>query len=279
MAWDFAQMGLWAIALSITAGFLWILGDLIFQGWQSVSWAFLTLAPEDTGRSGGIAPMLISTGLIILVCLGVALPLGLGTAIFLAEYTRTTDRWSRWIQRSLDILAGVPSIVFGLFGYAFFSQFLGLGFSILSGGLTLSCMVLPLLIRTTEAGLRAVPQHYRLSAAALGLSRTGTLTQLLLPAAMPSFAVGLVLSLGRALAETAALMFTSGYVDRLPSSLLDSGRALSVHIFDLAMNVPGGEQNAYGSALVLVVVLLIVNALANGLASGLAHHAGGRQAK
>jgi len=186
-------------------------------------------------------------------------PVGLGTAALLAEFTPAHGVFGRMVRRSLDVLSGVPSIVFGLFGNAFFCKTLGMGFSILSGGLTLACMVLPLLIRSTEEGFRAVPNEYRLGAAALGLSRVGTLFHLLLPAAVPGLLVGLVLGIGRALAETAALIFTSGYVDRTPESLLDSGRSLSIHIFDLSMNVSGGDPNAYGSALVLVVLLLIIN--------------------
>ncbi len=122
---------------------------------------------------------------------------------------------------------------------------------------------------TAEAGLRAVPQSYRLSAAALGLSRTATLFHLLLPAAAPTLVAGLLLGIGRAVAETAALLFTSGYVDRMPGSLLDSGRALALHIFDLSMNVPGGDTPAYASALVLVVLLLSINIMAMKLAYGL----------
>jgi len=166
------------------------------------------------------------------------------------------------VQRSLDILAGVPSIVFGLFGNAFFALWLGLGFSILAGGLTLACMVLPILIRSVEAGLRSVPDDYRRAAAALALPRTAALRQVLLPMAAPGILVGLILGIGRALAETAALLFTSGYVSQAPGSLLDSGRALSVHIFDLAMNVPGGADRAYASALTLIALLLAINAVA-----------------
>ena len=143
---------------------------------------------------------------------------------------------------------------------------LGLGFSILSGGLTLACMVLPILIRSTEEGFRSAPEEYRLGAAALGLSRTSTLFHLLLPAAVPGLVVGLVLGIGRAVAETAALIFTSGYVDRMPESLWDSGRSLSIHIFDLSMNVSGGDESAYASALVLLVSLLVINGVASWLA-------------
>ncbi|MTJ08865.1 phosphate ABC transporter permease PstA [Anabaena sp. UHCC 0204] len=256
----------WAIALFVTAIFCWILGDIIWHGVGQLSWKFLTTAPRNAGREGGIAPILISTCLILGVCMAVSLPLGIGTAVLLAEFTTTESIFSLLIRRSLDVLAGVPSIVFGLFGNAFFSIKLGLGFSILSGGLTLACMVLPILIRSAEEGFRAVPVEYRLGAAALGLSRTTTLWKLLLPAATPGLIVGLVLGIGRAIAETAALIFTSGYVDRMPESLLDSGRSLSVHIFDLSMNVAGGDANAYASALVLLILLLLVNGIATWIA-------------
>lgn len=256
----------WAIAVLVTAIFGWIVGDIVWQGVGQLSWAFLTTEPQNAGREGGIAPILVSTGLILGVCLVVSLPMGLGTAVLLSEFTRTESSFGRGVRRSLDLLAGVPSIVFGLFGNAFFCVKLGLGFSILSGGLTLACMVLPLLIRSTEEGLRAVPADYRLGAAALGLSRTTTLGKLLLPAATPGLIVGLILGMGRAIAETAALIFTSGYVDRMPESLLDSGRALSIHIFDLSMNVSGGDANAYASALVLLILLLLINGLATWIA-------------
>jgi len=252
-------------AFLVAGMFLWIVGDVLFHGLGQLSWTFLTAAPAEAGRAGGIGPILVSTGAILAVCMGVSLPLGLGTAIFLAEYTRRETLPGRLVRASLDVLAGVPSIVFGLFGYAFFSTALGMGFSILSGGLTLACMVLPILIRATEAGFRAAPEHLRLGAAALGFSRGGTLLHLLLPAAAPGLVVGLILGVGRALAETAALLFTSGAVLRMPGSLFDSGRALSVHIFDLSMNVPGGEPNAYGTAVVLLGLLLVINSLASGL--------------
>ena len=257
---------IWLIPLLITALFIWILGDIIHGGMGQINWSFLTTAPIDTGRQGGIAPILVSTFLILAVCLVFSLPIGIGTAILLAEFTPQSNWFGRLVRRSLDVLAGVPSIVFGLFGNAFFAKTLGLGFSILSGGLTLACMVLPILIRSTEAGLSAVPPEYRLNAVSLGISRTSTLLNLLLPAATPGLLVGLVLGIGRAIAETAALIFTSGYVDRMPTSLLDSGRSLSIHIFDLSMNVTGGDANAYGSALVLILILLIINASTTWLA-------------
>lgn len=249
----------WSAAAIVAGVFLWILGDLIRLGAMNVSWSFLLDAPRDAGRSGGIGPMLVSTLLILGVCLATSMPIGIATAILLAEFSRGDGWMGRIVRSSLDVLASVPSIVFGLFGNAFFSLYLGLGFSLAAGGLTLACMALPLLIRSAEEGLRAVPDDYRRAAAALGLSRTATLRRILLPTAAPGIVVGLVLGIGRALAETAALLFTSGYVDRMPGTLLDSGRALSVHIYDLAMNVPGGSPNASATALVLVVLLLCIN--------------------
>jgi phosphate transport system permease protein len=258
-----AALALWGIALGVMGTLGWILVDLLRFGLGGVSWSFLTEAPRDAGRAGGIGPILVSTVWILAVSLVVAVPLGVGCAAYLAEWAPTGAPLGRAVRRSLDLLAAVPSIVFGLFGMVFFSQILGLGFSILSGGLTLACMVLPILIRATEAGFRSAPQELRQGAAALGLSRTAALRHLLLPAAVPGLVVGLVLGIGRALAETAALIFTSGYVTRMPSSLLDSGRALSVHIYDLAMNVPGGEGNAYATALVLIVLLMAINGTAS----------------
>ncbi len=251
----------WAIALLVVGVFLWIVADLVRHGLGHVSWRLLTAPPRDAGRAGGIGPILVSTLLILVVCLAVAVPIGLATAILLAEFVRGGGWLGRSIRRSLDVLAGVPSIVFGLFGNALFSIYLGMGFSILSGGLTLACMVLPLLIRSAEEGLLAVPDDYRRAGAALGLSRGAMLRRILLPAATPGLIVGLVLSTSRALAETAALLFTSGYVDRMPESLLDSGRSLSIHIYDLAMNVPGGEDRAYAAALVLLGLLIAINML------------------
>ncbi len=257
---------LWAVATVVTGALLWLLSDVFWHGTGQISWEFLTTSPSNAGRDGGIAPIVVSTSLIVGVCMAVSVPLGLGTAVLLAEFASNSSGLGQLVRLSLDVLAGVPSIVFGLFGNAFFCKTLGLGFSILSGGLTLACMVLPILIRSTQEGFRAVPEDYRRCAAALGISRTAILWELLLPAAMPGVTVGLLLGLGRALSETAALIFTSGYVDRMPESLFDSGRALSIHIYDLAMNVSGGEPHAYATALVLVGFLVLINGTTSWLA-------------
>ena len=145
-------------ALLVVGSFVWIVGDLAVRGAPELSWSFLSGSPMDAGRAGGIAPMLVSTAWILGVCLLACVPVGVATAALLAEFTRS-DAWlGRFVRTSLDILAGVPSIVFGLFGNAFFCVTLGLGFSILSGGLTLACMALPLVIRATEEGFRSVPE-------------------------------------------------------------------------------------------------------------------------
>lgn len=249
----------WTAAACVLFSFTSLVGYLLWNGFGRISWEFFTAPPSDAGRGGGIAPILVSTLLILGVAMAVSLPLAMGGAAWLAEFSSPASYLTRSMGRSVDILAGVPSIVIGLFGNAFFSVTLGLGFSILSGGLTLACMALPIMIRGMEQGLRAVPDMYRQNASALGLSHTTTLWRILLPAALPSITASVVLGMGRAIAETAALIFTSGYVDRMPESFLDSGRSLSVHIFDLSMNVPGGDAQASGSALALLSILLIIN--------------------
>ncbi len=258
-----AAVYLAAIAVTIMFGF--ILLQLLRHGVSRLSLSFLTEPPHDAGRAGGISSILVATLQIVGLCMAAALPIGIGTAVYLAEFSQNRSRFGRIVRRSLDALAAVPSIVFGLFGSAVFCIYLGMGFSILSGGLTLACMVLPIFIRTAEDGIRQVPDEYRQAAAALGLSRRATLFSLLLPSAAPALAAGFVLGVGRAMAETAALIFTSGYVDGMPESFFDSGRAMSVHIYDLAMNVPGGDSNAHATALVLVLLLLVMNGTASWL--------------
>src|SRR3712207_2984904 len=152
-----ATLGIWAVVVLVSGALFWLLSDIFWHGIGQVSWQFLTTEPLNAGREGGIGPILVSTVLIIGVCMAVSIPLGVGTAILLAEFTSNESWLVRFVRLSLDALAGVPSIVFGLFGNAFFCKTWGLGFSILSGGLTLACMVLPILIRSTQEGFRAVP--------------------------------------------------------------------------------------------------------------------------
>ena len=258
---------LWTLALLILIFPLSMAWDLLGYGVPHLSWEFLTSEPTDSGRSGGIAPLLASTALILAVCLAVVLPLGLSCALYLSEQVDSHSKRARQIGRALDILSGVPSIVFGLFGYVFFAQLLGLGFSILSGGLSLACMALPLFVRLTEQALRQTPHSYRQAAEALNLSHPGFVWKILLPSAANGIAAALIVATGRALAETAVLIFTAGYVTRYPDTVLDSGRALSVHIYDLAMNVAGGTAPAAATAIVLMVLLITINGAARHLSN------------
>ena len=251
--WVILALVMVPVALMVTA--LWQ------QSADVLSVGFLLEDPGRAGRSGGIAALLISTGWILALCLLVAVPVGLGCALYVSESLPADSRRAQWLGGVLDMLAAVPSIVYGLFGYQFFAITLGLGFSILSGALALSLMVLPLMIRSAEQAMRAVPMGYRQARDALALSRWGWVRRILLPCAAPGIAVGIILSAGRALAETAVLLFTAGYVLRRPDSLFDSGRTLSVHIYDLAMNVPGGMPRAAATAVVLVALLVVLNLL------------------
>ncbi len=245
----------YGLALGAIAMLLWPLLTVFGNGLQILSWEFLSSHPVDAGRGGGIAPILVSTLGIVLVSLAAALPLSFGVAVMLTEGFKPGSWPATVVRCSLDILAGVPSVVFGLFGLSLFCRQLGLGYSILAGGLTLACMILPTLARSLAFSLDAAAMAHRTGGAALGLSRQAVLLRVMLPVALPGICAGIVLALTRALAETAVLLFTSGYSDRMPESLLDSGRSVSVHIYDLATNVPGGTPNAYGSALALLLLL------------------------
>ena len=260
----------WLSALLVTAVLAFMVGDLTTRGIRGLSPAYLFGSPADAGRQGGILPIIVSTAALVAICHAFVLPIGVGTAIFLVEVVPAQNRFGRIVRLGLEVLAGVPSVIFGLFGSALFCNVLGFGFSLLSGGLTLACMVLPFFIRATEEGLRAVSDEVRMTAAGLGLTRTRALFRVIIPAASFSLSSAVLLATGRALAETAALIFTSGYVDRMPRSLLDSGRSISIHIYDLAMNVPGGDQNAARSALVLLFSVCAMNIVFRRIAMKLA---------
>jgi phosphate transport system permease protein len=236
---------------------------IVANGASFLSWEFITTMPAQAGRAGGVGSILVSTFLIVGICLAAAVPMALGTAVLLTEFMPRGHFAIPVIRGSLDILAGVPSVVFGLFGVAFFCRQLGLGYSIMAGGLTLACMVLPVLTRTFCDAFEATSAQYRSAAAALGLSRAATVWHVVLPVALPGLTAGFVLGLTRALAETAVLLFTSGYADRFPESVMDSGRSISVHIYELATNVPGGQKPASGSAFVLLVLLAAISVFIN----------------
>lgn len=234
-----------------------IIGFILEKGLPVLSLSFLTTNPQDMGRAGGIFPTLIGTILLPVLALVIATPLGIFTSVYLSEYTRET-KVTRIIRFGTDCLAGIPSIIFGLFGYIFFVITLGLGWSILSGGLTLAVMVLPTIIRTSEEAIRSVPKSYREVSFSLGATSWQTVKRVVLPNALPGIVTGVMLSIGRSIGETAAVIFTAGSSLRLPTSLLDSTRTMAVHFYILAREGISAE-NAYGTAATLIIAVLLVN--------------------
>jgi phosphate transport system permease protein len=240
-----------------------ILYYIISRGSGAVSWEFLTAFPRKGMTAGGIYPALVGSFYLTVGALVVALPLALGAAIFLVEYARE-GAWVRAIRIGVNTLAGVPSIVFGLLGLALFVKALGIGVSLLAGSLTLGLLILPLLIRTTEEALRSVPRSFREGGLAVGATRWRTIRSIVLPASLPGILTGIVLSLSRAIGETAPIMFTAAafFTPRLPSSPLDEVMALPYHIFVMATESPNAWKTKglqYGAVLVLVGLVLVLN--------------------
>jgi phosphate transport system permease protein len=257
-------------AASLTVGFLfWIIWYILSNGLQFVDWKFVTDDYTRTGDEAGIFPMIVSTIYMVFASIAVAAPLGIMTAIYLTEYAKVGSRLVKVIRFCTESLAGIPSIIFGLFGMTFFVAILGLGFSILSGALTLSILILPVIIRTTEEALMAVPSTYREGSYALGSSKIYTIWRLILPSATPGILTSVILSIGRVIGESAPVFLTAGMVARIPDSLLDSGRTLTVHLYKLTTELFTIDEwnQAYGTATVLIVVVLLINMFTKLLAS------------
>ncbi len=252
------------IAASTTVGLLlWIIWYILSNGMQYVDWAFITDNYTRTTEERGIFPMIVSTVYMVIASIAIAAPIGIMTAIYLTEYAQVGSRLVKAIRFCTESLAGIPSIIFGLFGMTFFVSVLGLGFSIISGALTLSILILPVIIRTTEEALMAVPQTYREGSYALGASKIYTIWRLILPSAMPGIITSIILSIGRVIGESAPVFMTAGMVARIPGSVLDSGRTLTVHLYKLTTELFTIDEwnQAYGTATVLIVVVLIINML------------------
>ncbi len=234
-----------------------ILQDIIINGLPAISWEFITQSPKDLGRAGGIFPAIIGTLYLVMGAIAIALPLGVGAAIYLVEYTRE-GRITRLIRTGVDLLNGTPSIVFGLFGFAFIVMYLNVGVSLLAGQVTLALMVLPTVIRTTEESLKNIPQSLREGSLALGATQWQTINRVIIPPAVPGIVTGAILSIGRAAGETAPIMFTAVVFSSrfLPTSELQPVMALPYHLFILATNVPGSSTNKYGTALVLLLLVI-----------------------
>lgn len=236
-----------------------ILGEIVVNGAGALTWEFLTGSPKDLGRAGGIFPAIVGTLYLVGGALAVALPLGIATAIYLIEYTVDTPL-TRGIRAAVDLLNGTPSIVFGLFGFAFLVLFLNFGVSLIAGQITLGLMILPTIIRTTEEALRSIPHALREGSYALGATKWQTIWQVVLPPALPGILTGAILSIGRAAGETAPIMFTAVVFSSrfLPSSLSDPVMALPYHLFILTTNVPGASTQKFGTALVLLLMVLSI---------------------
>ena len=239
---------------------------LVARGWRAINWTFLTQAPMESMTKGGILPCIVGTLCLSLGAILVALPIGVASAIYLNEYAKP-GRLLRVIRLGINNLAGVPSIVFGLFGLAFFVVWLKFGVSILSGALTLGAMTLPVIIGASEEALRAVPDSYREASLGLGATKWQTIYRAVLPAALPGILTGAILGISRAAGETAPIMFTAAvfYSPSLPSSIFDEIMALPYHIYVLATagtEIEATRHLQYGTALVLIVLVLGLNLVA-----------------
>ena len=244
-----------------TVGILIVILFIIFvKGISNCGLTFMLTYPEDMGRHGGIFPAIIGTLFLVALSILFATPLGLGTAIYLTEYTKES-RLTTIIRFGVESLAGIPSIIYGLFGFIFFVIKLGMGWSLLAGAFTMTIMILPTIIRTSEEAIKAVPKNLRIVSHSLGATKWETTVKVVLPSAAPGILTGVMLSIGRAVGETAAVIFTMGSSLRLPTSLMDSGRTMAVHFYILAREGISMEK-AYATALVLVVSILAINILA-----------------
>ena len=251
----------------ITLGVLiWILGFICFNGISVMSWDFIFSYPEEGMTSGGIFPAIVGTLYLVLGSIIIAFPLGVMSAIYTVEYAK-----NNWVTKLIRImtnnLASIPSIVFGLFGMTLFVNTLAFGDSIIAGSLTLSLLILPVVIRTTEEALKAVPNTYRTGSMALVANKIQTIKRIILPTAFPNIITGLVLSIGRVSGETAPILFTvvAYFLPKLPSSIFDQVMALPYHLYVLATSGTDIEKSrpvAYGTALVLIIIVLLMNTVA-----------------
>jgi phosphate transport system permease protein len=262
------RIGFGALALitfATVAPILVFVGYVLLQGAPAISPGFLTGFPQDGMRAGGILPAIVGTFWLTVGTAVVAVPLGVGAAIYLAEYA-PENRRTRAIRIAIVNLAGVPSVVYGLFGLGLFVLFLRFGTSILAGSLTLSIMTLPVIISTAEEALRAIPHSFRVVSISLGGTRWQTVRRIVLPQALPGILTGVILGLERAAGETAPILFTVAafFLPRLPHSPLDATMALPYHLFVISTQVPAMPiQIQYGTALVLLAFVLGMNVIAS----------------
>jgi phosphate transport system permease protein len=274
---------IWLSAALAVALLLWIIGYVLVQGGQVVNLEFLTTKPAGgMAGEGGMSTTIVTTLSLVLLTIGIATPLGVGAAVYLVEYAGEMQRDSRLMARliavartGVELLAGVPSIVFGLFGFALFVTALSLKFSLLSAGLSGACLILPVIIRTTEEALLAVPRSYREGSLGLGATKWHTVSNVVLPAAMPGIVTGVVLSVGRIVSETAIFWVTLGGSFLLPTDLLSAGRTMALHVFMLATETRAFDK-AMGTSAVLIVIIVLINLIINYTSRRLTARAEGR---
>ena len=258
-----AKTLIWFAALFVIGLLMFIIIYILVKGLPVINWQFLTDTPRSMGRTGGISSTIIGTFMVTVLAIAIVIPFGIGTAFYLAEYTRETIV-TRIIRFSAESLAGIPSIVYGLFGYLFFVIYLGLGWSVLSGGLTLAFMILPTVIRTSEEAILAVPHMYREASFSLSATKWQTISRVVFPSAILGIVNGIILSMGRCVAETAAVILTAGSTLHMPSSVFSPTRTMAVHFYILAREGISME-NAYGTAALLILLILLINVVANTL--------------
>jgi len=259
-----ALVCIWGTGVVTLLILLVIIGYVLLRGAADISWSFLTTPPRGgLSGEGGISTVIVCTLYLLGLTMAIVVPLGVGAAIYLSEYA-PDNRLTHLIRYGTEVLAGVPSIVFGLFGFALFVTALHFRFSILSGALTLACLLLPTLIRASEEALRAVPRSHREAALALGATKWQMVWRVLLPAALPGIATGIILCIGRGVGETACLFVTMGGTSALPTSLFSGGRTLSMHLLHLVLDTNAFEK-ALATGVVLVITIVIINAITNWL--------------
>ena len=257
------------LGLIVVSILFWILGFIIYNGIGVISWEFLTAAPTDGMTAGGIFPAIVGTLCLIAGSMVFSFPFGVMSAIYMNEYAG--NGWVvRFIRVMTNNLGSIPSIVFGLFGMALFVNTLGFGDSIIAGSFTLGLLVLPLIIRTTEEALKAIPDSYRTGSLALGATKLQTINRVVLPMAFPNIITGLILSIGRVSGETAPILFTVAayFLPKLPNSIFDQVMALPYHLYVIATSgtdIEASRPIAYGTALVLIAIVLFMNLLATTL--------------
>lgn len=258
-----AKVLIWSSAFATLAVMFLILYQVMREGLPLLTLSFFLDPPRQMGRMGGISSTIVGTVALTAVAILIATPLGVGTAVFLREYTRES-RVSRIVRFGTDCLAGVPSIIFGLFGFVFFVIFLQMGWSILSGGLTLAAMILPTIISTAEEAIKAIPYSLREVSYSLGGTRWQTVRKVVLPNAFPGILTGVLLGVGRSVGETAAVILTAGSSFLMPNSLFSPIRTMAVHFYILAREGISMEM-AYATGAGLILLILAINTVANWL--------------